>query len=258
MIISKKGNAFINNMSGPNSISLKYSDTVIDMGANVGTYAIRCARFPVKQVIAYEPTRTTFEILSLTSLPNLKIVNAAIVPDSYKKQDVRLFTSDGIGMTNNIVRSVNRENSYTVEAVKYSDAVAGASIVKLDVERAEYLLLGDLIKSSLRAIIIEFHPLSKKDWKGMICDWMLKVEQAGFETIREPILRPDYHAWSRDGSWIREVETDGQCDILMNGLACCGCGAALTGGDGRSLCPACYDLWTDKQKIGFTQAASRE
>lgn len=114
---------FITPMKECNSIPLMFNDIVVDIGAYVGTYAIRCARHPVRIVTAYEPTPGTFSILSLTRLPNMKQVQAVVVGDDRKEVD--LFISSGIGVTNSIVLSNRKAGSVTVPAIRYEDAVRG-------------------------------------------------------------------------------------------------------------------------------------
>lgn len=141
------------------SIPLRHSDVVVDIGAYVGTYAIRAARFPVQHVVAYEPTPATFAVLSLTALPNMKLVQAAVVADR-DVESVALYISRGIGVTNSTMPSTQK-SPVDVPAVAYAEAVSGASIVKIDVEGAEYDY--PIVQPSLRAIIVDFHPLPGED-----------------------------------------------------------------------------------------------
>ena len=85
LMVAKEGEKpFMPTMRECNSIPLHYSDRVIDIGAYMGQYSIRCARFPVERVIAYEPTPLSYEILTKTKLPNFTPINAAIVGSNEK------------------------------------------------------------------------------------------------------------------------------------------------------------------------------
>lgn len=232
------------------SIPLRHSDVVVDIGAYVGTYAVRCARFPVKRVVAYEPTPPTFDVLRINKadLPNLEIVQAAVVPDD--RESVSLFVSSGIGVTNSIVKHRRKAGAVVVPAVRYEDAVAGASVVKIDVEGAEYLY--PVVQPSLRAIIIDFHPLSKRDWVGAAEEMIRGFEGAGFDAVVEP----DFSCgWTQAGSWVRPMETSGCYEPMMRGAVCCGCGAEVEGDGGRTLCPYCWEQWSPKHRIGYTLGA---
>ena len=63
--------------------------------------------------------------------------------------------------------------------------------MKIDVEGAEYNY--NIIQPQLRAIILEFHPLTKKDWEGMAYNIMNKIgklykyHQLTITKIREPL-----------------------------------------------------------------------
>lgn len=238
-----KRKPFITPMKECNSIPLCHSDIVVDIGAYIGTYAIRCARFPVKQVIAYEPTPRTFEVLSLTSLPNLKIINAAVVGDN--RSTVKLFVSKGIGVTNSIILSNRKARTITVPAINYEEAVKDASIVKIDVEGAEYTY--PIVQPQLRAIIIDFHPISKRNWIGRAKEMIREFEDAGFESVVEP----DFSCgWTCAGSWIRPRETFGEYKPMMRGEICCGCGRAIKA-NCKALCQDCFQLWSKKHRTGF-------
>lgn len=239
---------FITPMAECNSISLRHSDVVVDIGAYVGTYCIRCARHPCKQVIAYEPTPTTFSILSLTHLPNLTCIQSAIVADS--RPSVDLFISSGIGVTNSIVLSNKKAFSISVPAINYTLAVSSASIVKIDVEGAEYTY--PIIQPSLRAIIIDFHPVPG-DWEKAANHIMSDLADIGFITIR----KPDFSCgWTRAGSWERPMETYGEYEPMMKGEECCGCGKQIKG-KGKSLCRVCWDTWLPRHRDGFTCAEEK-
>ena len=227
------------------SIPLRYSDIVIDIGAYVGTNAITCARYPVKKVIAYEPTPETFKILSLTSLPNLEIKNIAVV-GTYKPT-IDLYISKGIGVTNSTVLSNQKKFVLTVPAVHYTDAIKGASIIKIDIEGGEYNLPIENIPDNIRAIIIDFHPIPKMDWIKKAEDIIRAIQEKGFKTI----INPKWDCgWTRAGSWMRDRKTTGKCKALISGKQCCGCGKKINAKQ-KALCYTCFNRWSKKHKKGF-------
>lgn len=229
-------------MTECHSIALRHSDVVADVGAYVGTYSIYCARFPVKKVVAYEPTPRTADILRLTKLPNLEVRNMAVVGDD--RRSVDLHISKGIGVTNSIVQERRKAGSITVPAINYIEAVRGASIVKIDVEGAEYDF--PIIQPSLRGIIIDFHPMPG-DWKRRARTIMEEIRDAGFTPLIEPTF---VSGWNVGGSWVREMETEGECEQLMSGQMCCGCGIMIRASQ-KALCPDCFNRWAKKHRQGF-------
>ena len=247
VICNRHGKPFVPPVRECHSIELRHSDVVADIGAYCGTFAIYCARFPVKRVIAYEPTPATFEVLARTTLPNLECKQVVVIGSGESKK-VPFFISPGIGVTNSLVLKRNAAQVLQLDAITYAMAVRGASVVKIDVEGAEYSY--PVVQPGVRALIIDFHPVVGLDW---ICDAELmisKIEAAGFT----PVVKPDWsNGWTRAGSWLRSVKTSGVCATLMEGQQCCGCGADIIA-KSKALCPKCFLLWTPKSRAEFALA----
>lgn len=236
---------FITPMRECHSIPLRHSDVVVDIGAYVGTYAIACARFPVKRVDAYEPTPYTFSILSQTKLPNLRLHNMAVVGGD--ERQIKLFISAGIGVTNSIKLSNRKASATVVPAISYQRAVQDATVVKIDVEGAEYDY--PIVQPGLRAVIIDFHPVPG-DWISHAKEIVEQLGRAGFEAV----ISPDFsNGWTRAGSWARPLKTEGEFEPMMSGKVCCGCGARVLGRV-KSLCPDCWESWLPQHRKGFGQA----
>jgi FkbM family methyltransferase len=246
---------FVSQLKECHSIELRHSDVVVDIGAYVGTYAIRCARFPVKAVTAYEPTPQSYGVLSKTTLPNLTVVQAAIVGD--RRRSVTLHIARGIGTTNSTVKSARKIDHLTVPAVSYVRAVKQATIVKIDIEGGEYDL--PIVQPSIRALIIDFHPVDGTDWMAKAARLMQTLKAAGFKAVIAPDLsHPELRKSARwrewyaraSGSWIRDRETSGECRVLMRGKACCGCGVVIDA-TAKALCRQCFRLWSKRHREGF-------
>jgi FkbM family methyltransferase len=228
------------------SIALRHTDVVADIGAYVGTYALTAARFPVCKVVAYEPTPSTFQILSRTRLPNLKLVHAAVVGDG--SEFARLFISSGIGASNRIARD-HTEYSISVPAVSYVEAVSGATVVKIDVEGGEYDY--PIVQPSLRAVIIDFHP-APGQWQENAERIVEELHDNGFQPVVKP--RFDASGWDRAGSWIREVpELEEVYEPMLAGRECCGCGVSITA-QGKGLCGECWSGWFPRHRYGYQPA----
>lgn len=251
LVIGEPGKKpFITPMRECASIELRESDVVVDIGAYVGTYAIRCARFPVKQVVAYEPTPRTYEVLSRTKLPNLRVEQAAVVGDDSK--EVELFVSAGIGVTNGIVASSRKAGSVVVPAVSYVDAVRDATVVKIDVEGAEYGY--PIVQPGVRAYVIDFHKVGD-DWIAKAERIIGELEASGFVAV----IKPDWsNGWTCAGSWKRELpDPGGSFEPMTRGDLCCGCGAPIIGARSKSICTECAPTWMKKHRVGFPVAPRR-
>tara|TARA_B110000046_G_scaffold43468_1_gene48411 strand:+ start:300 stop:953 length:654 start_codon:yes stop_codon:yes gene_type:complete len=197
----KSDKPFVNNMRECKSIDILETDIVADIGAYVGEYSIYALNKGAKKVLSYEPTPETFDVLkmNINSLKNKdksKIYNAAVVGDNSKT--INLFISKGIGVTNSIVKERGKVGSIEIEAIKYEKALQDATIVKIDVEGAEYNF--DILQPNLRAIILEFHPLGN-DWKDRAIKIMNKIESSGFKNVIKPTFKS---GWNLTGSWIKK------------------------------------------------------
>lgn len=185
---------FTNPMGSCKSVKLYPNDIVIDIGAFVGEYSLFASRF-VKKVIAYEASPETFKVLKMNARKNIFPKNLIVVGDDRKNAE--LFLSSGIGATNSIINK--KKESVIVPAINYYDAVKIGTVVKIDVEGAEYDY--DIIQPNLRAIILEFHPLKNdKTWMKArkIMDDLAKN---GFEpTFPIPRFK---NGWDTNSAWVR-------------------------------------------------------
>lgn len=192
----KASKPFQNHMRECKSIKLNSQDIVADIGAYVGEYSMWAANNGARMVLSYEPTPQTFEILSMNALSEMKLFNLAVVGNN--DTHVNLHISKGIGVTNSIVKSNRKAYWIEVKAIRYEEAIENATVVKIDVEGAEYTY--NIIQPQLRAIILEFHPISKQPWKEWAHKMIWDIEEAGFK----PIIVPSFKSgWNLTGSWER-------------------------------------------------------
>lgn len=187
---------FCNPMRECKSIKLYKEDIVADIGAYVGEYSIYASNQGVKKVLSYEATPETFNVLKMNKTDNMHIYNKAVVGDNSK--EIELYLSKGIGATNSIAKKGMKAGYIKVPAIKYEEALQDATVVKIDVEGAEYGY--NIIQPQLRAIILEFHPLTKKDWMQMAYNIMNKIKSHGFKPIIEPTFKS---GWDLNSSWVR-------------------------------------------------------
>jgi len=177
-------------------IKLNNQDIVADIGAYVGEYSLWAVNNGAYKVLSYEATPNTFNILKRNRKGNMEIFNKAVIgsDDDYAK----LFISKGIGVTNSVAKSNNKSHSISVPAIKYEKALQNATVVKIDVEGAEYSY--NIIQPQLRAIILEFHPIIKQPWKDWAEDIINKIENSGYKRIYKPNFKS---GWSLTGCWQR-------------------------------------------------------
>ena len=187
------------------AVKLRGKDTVVDIGAYVGEYALRCARFPVRRVFAYEPTPATFDVLhrNLKNLPERQAlqgavaIQAAVVPDS-STRSVWLYLSRGNG-TRNRLAPIRGTSAVEVPAVPYAKAVKGATVVKIDVEGAEWdYPIATHLAAPLRGLIIEFHPRKEQHREGARL-LIAQIEAAGFRRVYPESERSFWNRFKKHG-----------------------------------------------------------
>lgn len=188
--------AFRNPMTACRKVRLFKFDVVVDVGGFIGEYAMLAA-LTARKVTSYEASPHTYKVIKRNSIGrNFEVRNMAVVGDD--SPSVELFLSKGIGATNSVVKRKGKGSSVIVPAIRYENAVKEATVVKIDVEGAEYDY--NIIQPNLRAIILEFHPLVGVDWEGKSERIMTELEQAGFKCL----LRPKFqNGWDTNSAWVR-------------------------------------------------------
>ena len=148
-------------------LSLKRSDIVLDVGANIGAFTLKVAH-KVKHVIAIEPEPRNFELLkkniSENNLSNVTLLNYAV---SDKPEIVHFNTTGGSAKVS--------KNGIPINAKPLDDILQElgdpeVTIMKMDIEGYEGKVLSAFKKyQTLRQIIIEVH---SKELKNFVNNWL--------------------------------------------------------------------------------------
>jgi FkbM family methyltransferase len=150
----------------------KKKPTVLDIGSNLGYFALVELQAGAKHVVAIEPVPLTFSYLSKTleNYPNVTLLNVAV---SDKKETLKLYVAKEFNVTSSQVTLVKNSGhdvfkEINVPAVPISDLAEEYPInmIRMDVEGHEYCLLGGDIPDQIDTICLELHlvpPYGKKD-----------------------------------------------------------------------------------------------
>lgn len=195
-ISEKAKTPFTNKLTEAMTITLGPEDVVADIGAYVGEYGLYAVRNGAGRVKCYEPTPGTFDLLKINVGESVETYNVAVVGDD--SPTVRLNISSGIGVTNSIAKTQRKSGYIEVPAMKYEDVVADATVVKIDVEGAEYSY--NILQPHLRAYILEFHPMTGFDWKARAEQIIADIEAAGYIATCRPSWQ---HGFDCHGAWVR-------------------------------------------------------
>ncbi len=143
-------------------------DTVIDVGAHIGLFAVRAAPL-ARRVLSYEPVRGNFEVLRRNlDHPRFAHVRAVEKAVAGRRGGVEIFPSDNPSAHSMHPAEAPRGAPLRVEAVTLEDvfaehAVGTCDLLKLDCEGAEYEILEavpDGLWPRVRRIRMEFHPVA--------------------------------------------------------------------------------------------------
>jgi FkbM family methyltransferase len=131
---------------------------VLDLGANVGMFGLNTlTRHPGARVIAYEPEpRNAAQHRRLVELNGVgdrwRLVEACA---GARDGSVRFMAGQEAG--SHIVDG-DPAGSIEVPMVDVLDEIAGADLVKMDIEGGEWGILADPRIAAARALVLEYHP----------------------------------------------------------------------------------------------------
>lgn len=204
------------------SEELQPGDTVLDVGANIGVTSLMFGwRVPGLRIIALEPAPRTYGCLEANLqryLPDAVAVPAAVCESAGERKftfyprasgnsglfadreaDDRLteafLRNSGIPeeYIGEMVRGLHRGEELTVPAVTVSDLIrrhglAEISLLKVDVERAEHLVLAGVEEQHwplVRRVVAEVH-----DEHGRLAEISALLQRHGFRTVakQQPVL----------------------------------------------------------------------
>jgi FkbM family methyltransferase len=147
-------------------IPIRAGDTVVDLGAHIGSFAVRAARQAHHgRVFAYEASSKNYAMLGenrqLNRLDNLYIENSAV---SDRHGSMTLYSPADNGMLSSLM---HESGSFmeTVQATTFTEIIQERGIeridvLKMDVEGAEYDILLNCPDESLmkvQRIVMEYH-----------------------------------------------------------------------------------------------------
>ncbi len=155
-------------------------DRVIDVGANVGTFAVLAALRGAR-VDAYEPHPETFVHLERnTTGLGVRCVRAAVVATPGAQGTVALETSGDSDTQYRV-----GESGLEVRAVALADVIgSGCDLLKIDCEGAEFELLEGTPAEAWRGarrVACEVHP-----WAGEVQAFTRRLDGMGFQVRSEP------------------------------------------------------------------------
>jgi len=175
------------------NFTIKSNDTIIDVGAHIGLFALFASQFCKKgKIFCFEPIKENYELLleniKLNNIENIFPYNVAVTKTT---SHVKIFRNDdesGHSMF------LDNENFVTVDSKSLNDIfleneIHNCDFLKLDCEGAEYeiidSILPDLIKK-IKKTVIEYHLADKKP--ELLEHLIHKLQKASFNVNTRPLF----------------------------------------------------------------------
>ena len=173
-------------------IPIHEEDTVVDICAHIGSFAVRAARQAHHgRVFAYEASSGNYAMLGenrkLNGLDNLYIENSAV---SDRRGTMNLYSPADNGMLSSLV---HESGSFmeTVEVITFAEiieehALERIDFLKLDVEGSEYDILlncPDETLTKVQRIVMEYHEFDMD--KRNHHDLVNRLNSQGFTVVAE-------------------------------------------------------------------------
>lgn len=167
--------------------SLTKNDIWLDIGANIGAFAVRAAEF-VAAVIAVEPEPNNLQLLEtnlrLNNVENVEIVDAAVV--AHNRPTETLALSNTFSSTHRLGKIRGRDTievrAEDIDVLVFEHHV---NKIKMDCEGTEVEILERMDLELIDEIIFEYHFSFIKDrpWERYF-DILAKLQEAGFTILR--------------------------------------------------------------------------
>jgi FkbM family methyltransferase len=166
---------------------LDKDDVVLDLGANIGAFAVLRASH-CRRVICIEPEAGNFKMLkgNLKGKRKMTAVRAAVVASDYPNEVVSLHVNEGKGKTIHSLRPYRGRAVVPVPALRFGELLKlypDATAMKCDIEGGEHLLPWRILKSSgIRKLAIELH-VAMPGQRNAAHETVREIKKAGFKEI---------------------------------------------------------------------------
>src|SRR6266566_1119543 len=174
------------------ALHVEPGDTVLDVGAYVGTFAVSALQAGAARVVCFEPYAQARAVLARNLAAygsRVEIIAAAVAPED----GTAVLEIAGMGGNQSIVPGrYKRCKSERVQTVSFRKMLQRfrPAVLKLDIEEAEYGILASLERDDLaplRDIFIEFHRARKH--AAEIASIGACLRDAGFTEVESVMTR---------------------------------------------------------------------
>jgi FkbM family methyltransferase len=182
---ARKARPHVPPVRGEAALVIRPDDVVVDIGAFVGVFAARCAASGAR-ARAYEPNPTAAAVCRANGIETWEAAVVGEVTAPTVSFEVRVT---GLGCSSSLLGEREPRSGGVIRevpAVSFREATAGATVVKIDVEGAEYAYPIAAL-DTLRAVLIDFHPWPDT-WRTSADALIAQLTAAGFVPVVPPQL----------------------------------------------------------------------
>jgi len=170
----------------PKKYQIKKTDTIFDIGSQIGTFSIYAAKKAKKgKIYCFEPVKDNFKYIlkniKLNNLKNIKPYNKGV---SNKNEKIKLYHSESntgghSAYSKNNIKSKNYEimECISLKRVIDENKIEKVDFLKMDCEGGEYNILFKTPKKyidKIQKIAMEYHDLNEKRNHKEIVNFLLK------------------------------------------------------------------------------------
>jgi len=160
-------------------ITPKRSDTVLDLGANIGSYCIYTAKRYGSKIIAIEPVPRNYTLCKKNIFENSltdKITLFKLAVSDISNKKISIFLDEGNEGAHSVFMTWSKKSGkkVNVKTISLKSLIKKfhPSIIKCDIEGSEYIIFNTeikpLIKKYVRYIALELHKVKNHDFKDLV------------------------------------------------------------------------------------------
>ncbi len=157
----------------PRGYEIKDGDTILDIGANIGVFAVYAATVAENtQVLAFEPFPENIEFLQ-KNIKNSKLQNVKIYPQAVAKSvEERVLAVSDSWIKHSLNKAENSESGLRVQTTTFDrimSEIDQCDLLKIDCEGSEYEIFYSASPESLkrvRKIVGEYHQRDENSMNG--------------------------------------------------------------------------------------------
>ena len=173
---------------------IKNDDTILDIGAHIGLFALYVSQFCKNgKIFCFEPVDENFNLLKENiKLNNIKNIIASKLAVSSKSGNVTIFLNeDESGHSMYLLGSKSVQvKSISLKEILDSNNIEKCDFIKMDCEGEEYEIINSLPEDyfeKIKKMCIEYHFAEEKP--NLIKDLMNKLKTYSYSTSIRPILK---------------------------------------------------------------------